>query len=81
MASTGSPPLALYGAVVTKPDGAGRRLRIVAVACVVALAVVCGVLLAVHTTDQEAGSQSLAGAYYAVAKPPAFNFNRECPSS
>jgi hypothetical protein len=39
-------------------------------------AVVCGVLLAAHK-PMAPGDQALEGAYYAVAKPPAFNFNRE----
>lgn len=29
-----------------------------------------------HSSAEGVGSQALAGAYYAVAKPPAFNFNR-----
>ena len=44
---------------------------------VVVAAVVCGVLLAVPEPAGEGGDAALAGSYYAVTKPPAFNFNRE----
>ena len=75
-----APVVAAYGAVVNKREGNGRRLRTATIVAAASIAVVCGVLAAMHSSAEGVGSQALAGAYYAVAKPPAFNFNRESPS-
>jgi hypothetical protein len=50
-----------------------------AIVTAVAAATTCLVFLARGGAPQENGGSdsALAGAYYAVAKPPAFNFNRE----
>ncbi|KAJ1477385.1 hypothetical protein T484DRAFT_1963480 [Baffinella frigidus] len=58
-----------------RPSDSYYAKRAFLVAVVVA-AVVCGVLLAAPRPVGEGGDAALAGSYYAVTKPPAFNFNR-----
>uniref|UniRef100_A0A6U4Z3J5 Uncharacterized protein n=1 Tax=Hemiselmis andersenii TaxID=464988 RepID=A0A6U4Z3J5_HEMAN len=68
-----------YSAVVSPDIGDKRRTQMMqaAVCTALALAAVVCVGLVVHERGSGAvGREELGGAYYAVAKPPAFNFNR-----
>lgn len=79
---------AAYGAAapVASMESAGTSRRAFYVKCglmaTIATAVVVGSVLVMADKHEEApmGSE-LGGAYYAVTKPPAFNFNSEFPSS
>ena len=80
--------MAAYGAAVPmatmEPAGPSRRAFYAkcALMATIATAVVVGSVLVMADKHEEApvGSE-LGGAYYAVTKPPAFNFNSECPCS
>ena len=75
--------VAPYGAVLGVSDPtAVRRQWIVRAAAVATVALACAacVGLLVHERGVSGEAAELGGAYYAVAKPPAFNFNREYPA-
>ena len=84
--SSSSAGMAAYGAAVPmatmEPAGPSRRAFYAkcALMATIATAVVVGSVLVMADKHEEApvGSE-LGGAYYAVTKPPAFNFNSECP--
>ena len=62
--------------VGSKPNGGQSYAKRVFMFASVAAAVIClGFVVAHHKANKN--SDALGGAYYAVTKPPAFNFNRE----
>ena len=70
--------------VVSKPPEWKRYARRALLAAATIAVVACVALAAKRHLSQETESSSLSGtalggAYYAVTKPPAFNFNREPP--
>jgi hypothetical protein len=67
----------------TEAQGTSRRAFYAkcGLMAVIATAVVVGSVLVMADKHQEAAGSELGGAYYAVTKPPAFNFNSKCPDS
>jgi len=76
-----SAPYAAVASMETETTGTSRRAFYAkcALMATIATAVVVGSVLVVADRHEEAApmGSSLAGAYYAVTKPPAFNFNSE----
>ncbi len=63
----------MIGSKSSEWQGYAKRVFLVSVA---AVAIICiGVIVAERKTSNQ--SDALGGAYYAVTKPPAFNFNRK----
>jgi hypothetical protein len=65
----------MIGSKSSEWQGYAKRVFLVSVA---AVAIICiGVIIAERKSSNQ--SDALGGAYYAVTKPPAFNFNRKSP--
>ena len=80
--------MAAYGAAVPvavmEPAGPSRRAfyaRCALMATIATAVVVGSVLVMADKHEAAPAGHELAGAYYAVTKPPAFNFNSELPCS
>ena len=69
---------------VMEPAGPSRRAfyaRCALIATIATAVVVGSVLVMADKHEAAPAGHELAGAYYAVTKPPAFNFNSELPYS